>query len=87
MAIVERQGYGRFEWVYRTFEGEDIWVDVSLTLIPARGALATYAVWRDVTHRKEAEKCLKLAEARYRDTFENAVSGIFQTTRRPLHKR
>jgi PAS domain S-box-containing protein len=40
-------------------------------------------VWsfRDVTARRLAEKALEEAEEKYREIFENAVEGIFQTTR------
>ncbi len=35
---------------------------------------------QDVTERKRAEAALQTAEAKYRSIFENAISGIFQTT-------
>ena len=35
----------------------------------------------DVTGRKRAEEALRQAEERYRNIFEHAVEGIFQTTR------
>ncbi|MCX5813530.1 MAG: PAS domain S-box protein [Proteobacteria bacterium] len=34
----------------------------------------------DITDRKRTEEALKQAEAKYRNIFENAVEGIFQTT-------
>ena len=35
----------------------------------------------DITERKRADEALQKAEKKYRDIFENAVEGIFQTTR------
>src|SRR5207237_1492354 len=39
-------------------------------------------VWvaRDITKRKRAEEALREAEAKYRNIFENALEGIFQST-------
>jgi len=39
------------------------------------------AVARDIAGRLESEKALRQAEARYRGIFENAVEGLFQTSR------
>ncbi len=38
-------------------------------------------VLRDITERKRANEALRLAEQKYRDIFENAGEGIFQSTR------
>jgi PAS domain S-box-containing protein len=35
---------------------------------------------RDISERKRAEESLRQAEKRYRDIFENAIEGIYQTT-------
>jgi diguanylate cyclase (GGDEF)-like protein/PAS domain S-box-containing protein len=42
-----------------------------------RGVVANV---RDVTERKEAEAKIRKAEKKYRDIFENAAEGIYQTT-------
>src|SRR5207244_5647853 len=34
----------------------------------------------DITERKRAEEALRQAEQKYRDMFENAIEGMFQTT-------
>jgi PAS domain S-box-containing protein len=44
------------------------------------GSFSKMAMIQDVTDRKEMEKALSLAEAKYRGIFENAVEGIFQST-------
>ncbi|MDA0267589.1 MAG: PAS domain S-box protein, partial [Cyanobacteria bacterium] len=41
---------------------------------------AAFTVGIDITERNQAEEALRLAEAKYRNIFENTVEGIFQTT-------
>jgi PAS domain S-box-containing protein len=75
-----REGGKRFEWMRRTLHGREFWVDVSITPIPMRGKQILYTLWRDISEQKRNEAALRLAEQKYRDIFENAVEGIFQTT-------
>jgi PAS domain S-box-containing protein len=79
-SLAAKDGHAHFEWVHRTFDGKDFWVNVSLTMIPVRGRLVTHVAWGDITDKKQAEENLKRTEAKYRSIFENAVNGIFQTT-------
>jgi PAS domain S-box-containing protein len=62
IAVALRDGRHRFEWVRRGFDGEEFWVDVSLTAIPVRGRRILYSVWRDIGDRKRAEAALKERE-------------------------
>ena len=56
--ITLKEGVNHFEWMLRTVLGEELWVDVSQTVIPIRGRQIKYTVWRDIRQRKEAEKAL-----------------------------
>ena len=78
--MAEERGANRFEWVHRTTKGEDLFVEISLTVISINGRQILHTVWRDIRERKRAENALKQAEEKYRDIFEDAVMGIFRTT-------
>ena len=53
--IAARQGSHVFEWVHRTLDGEDFWVEVGLSMVEIEGQTVAYSVWRDIGERKEAE--------------------------------
>jgi PAS domain S-box-containing protein len=44
------------------------------------GSVSKMAMIQDIMERKEMEKALKQAEAKYHSIFENAVIGIFQSS-------
>jgi PAS domain S-box-containing protein len=44
------------------------------------GDNAAFIVGIDITERKQAERAVREADARYRGIFENAIEGIFQIT-------
>ena len=71
-----RQGTNQFEWMRRTFDGEEFWVEVSHTVIPIRGRQIIYNVWRDIRERKQAEAQLRESEERYRVAIENSNDGV-----------
>jgi PAS domain S-box-containing protein len=76
------QGSNRFEWVHRTIDGEEFFVDVSQTAMPLQAdGQVLYTVFQDVSKRKEAEEALKRVEEKYRGMLQNAVVGILQSTR------
>jgi PAS domain S-box-containing protein len=78
--VALEQGATRFEWMRRVFDGEDVWTESSLTIIPIQGKKIMHAVWRDIRERKLAETALRRAEEKYHTIIENAVEGIFQAT-------
>ena len=78
--LAQKEESIHFVWVHRTFDGADLWLEVSLTAIPVVGKRMAHVVWRDITEQKRTEKALTEAERKYRDIFEHSVEGIFQTT-------
>jgi PAS domain S-box-containing protein len=55
MMVTLREGSNRFEWVHRRANGEDFWVEVSLTAIPIHDHKIIHTAWRDINDRKKAE--------------------------------
>ncbi|MGD0231995.1 MAG: PAS domain S-box protein, partial [Syntrophorhabdales bacterium] len=74
--VTMRQGVNQFEWMRRTFSGEEFWVEVSHTVIPIQGRQIIYSVWRDISERKHAETELKESEGRYRVAIESSNDGV-----------
>lgn len=70
-----REGVVRFEWKHRAFNGEDLWVDVSLTVIPIGAKNILYTVWRNITGRKQAEQTLEKEKQRFLALVDNAPFG------------
>ncbi len=73
VAVALKEGTNHFEWALRRFDGKEIMVDGTFTVIRTQGKKLLYTVWRDITDRKQAEE-------NYRNIFENATEGIFQTS-------
>ena len=59
-------------------------IDVSLTLSSIRNAEGAVsgaaAIARDISQRKQSERALQEAGKKYRDIFEGALEGFYQTT-------
>ncbi|OPY67185.1 MAG: Blue-light-activated protein [Syntrophorhabdaceae bacterium PtaU1.Bin034] len=71
-----KEGFNSFEWVHRTLDGNDFWVEVTLKLIPVKGKDVLYSVLRDISKRKAAEAQLRESEERYRVAIENSNDGV-----------
>ncbi len=76
ISMTLKRGVNRFEWMRRTFNGEDILVEVSQTVIPINGKPILYTAWRDIRERKKAEAELRDSEERYRVAIENSNDGV-----------
>ncbi|OPX99572.1 MAG: Blue-light-activated protein [Syntrophorhabdus sp. PtaU1.Bin002] len=74
-----REGASHFEWLHRTFDGRDIWVEVSHTIIPIKGRQISYTVWRDITDRKLAEKALKESRELFQTTLTSIGDAVIVT--------
>ena len=74
--VTMRQGINRFEWMRRTFDGEEFWIEVSHTVIPIQGRLIMHTMWRDIRERKHAEAQLRESEERYRVAIESSNDGV-----------
>jgi PAS domain S-box-containing protein/putative nucleotidyltransferase with HDIG domain len=78
-----RQGIAeRYERRIRRKDSTILWAHVSATPIMDKEGLfrGSFAMFTDITERKEAEKALLESEKKYRSIFENAVEGMFQST-------
>ncbi|OPY70368.1 MAG: Wide host range VirA protein [Syntrophorhabdus sp. PtaU1.Bin050] len=79
-----REGAGHFEWLHRTFDGRDIWAEVSHTIIPIKGRQISYTVWRDITERKLAEKALRESRELFQTTLTSIGDAVIVTDKQGL---
>ncbi|MHB8110101.1 MAG: PAS domain S-box protein [Syntrophorhabdaceae bacterium] len=74
----KKDGNASFEWLHRSVDGKEFWVDISITTIPFDGPRPLmYAIWRDITERKKTESELKDSEERNRNMFNNIPFPTF----------
>jgi PAS domain S-box-containing protein len=64
-------------------DGKEMWASVTKVPIYNQAGSITGIIGlsRDITKLKQTEQALRQAEEKYRAMYENAVEGIFQTTR------
>ena len=65
------------------YSGEKgIWLSVSVDpIVDGRGEITGVVhIARDITQRKQAEEAIRKSEEKYRNIFENAMEGIYQTS-------
>ncbi|HCY64914.1 MAG TPA: GGDEF domain-containing protein [Oxalobacteraceae bacterium] len=71
-AIALEKGSHRFEWQYCTSDKRAFWGEVTLTAFGGGADSLVYAMVRDITDRKQAERELQLSA----QVFENSHEGI-----------
>ncbi len=69
-------GFHRFEWVHRSVDGRDFWVEVSLTAIRSDNAPALFCVWRDIEDQKAAAAALVDARERAEEASREKSSFL-----------
>ncbi|MDD2763806.1 MAG: PAS domain S-box protein [Opitutaceae bacterium] len=81
-AAALRSGAPGYEQEFRIVRpGRTYWLHERVSIIPQEpGRWRVFGVMVDVSALKEAEQAIRASEARYRDLFENAVEGVFQST-------
>ncbi|OPX98970.1 MAG: Sporulation kinase E [Syntrophorhabdus sp. PtaB.Bin006] len=69
-----------FEWKHCRYDETPFDAEVSLNRLELSGVAYVLGIVRDVTDRRCAAEALKKSEERYRNLFENATMGIFQSS-------
>ena len=80
--LLEEHGFVKnFEHRAYRKDGVIIWVSLTTHLIKDASGKVLYfdTMVEDITKRKEAEASLRASEGKYRNIFENAVEGIYQS--------
>lgn len=55
IALANENGLNRFEWMHKKADTTTFWAEVTLSPVVLQEGPAIYCVWRDISHRKEAE--------------------------------
>lgn len=71
-----RRGWNRFEWLIRGPDGEEMWVEISLTSFVLEGQLVLHSVLRDVTVQRGAREQLRREKEFSENLLDNSVDGI-----------
>ena len=63
-----------FEWVHKTYNGNEFWTEVSLNDIKFQNNHKIVSIIQDITKRKKIEDKLRKSESRYKSMFQNSSS-------------
>ena len=69
-------GSQRFEWEYKTKDGSQIPVEVSMTALPSQGKQVFLCVWRDISDPKQAEIEQRNLERQLRHSQKMEAIGL-----------
>ncbi|MGB0564648.1 MAG: PAS domain-containing sensor histidine kinase, partial [Spirulinaceae cyanobacterium] len=72
------QGNARFEWLCNRQNGEQIWLEVILTLMTTEEKPSLHCVWRDIHDRKMAEAASQRYQERLRFLVEQTPIAIIE---------
>jgi PAS domain S-box-containing protein len=76
VALVEKNGGHRFEWLMRRFDGREVPLEVLSTPIQANGRNLHVVFSRDISERKTTEAALRESEQKFRELFEAGSDAI-----------
>lgn len=68
-----QDGINRFEWVHTRADGEDFWVDVSLTAINLEDKDMVHVRWIDIQEQKESQEQILQAKKEAEEAKEKAI--------------
>ncbi|UOQ81278.1 PAS domain S-box protein [Hymenobacter sp. 5414T-23] len=77
MQQAQRQGNHRFEWYQQRLNGEDMWLEIVLTVLEVDSSTVMHVIWRDVTERKRNEQRLIASEERLRLALASSGMGVW----------
>ncbi|MBF0417445.1 MAG: response regulator [Magnetococcales bacterium] len=55
-----KYGHHRFEWMHRRLDGEDFWVEVTISVTEMEARRVLFVAWRDISERKRLELTLQV---------------------------
>jgi len=76
-AIIKQRGRYGCEWNLRRKTGDEVTVEITLTMVELLGRSVQLAVWHDLTERKYAEAALRESEERFQAFMNNSPVVAF----------
>ena len=80
IGIALEKGSNSFEWKHLQTNGEEFWVEVSLTKITINNNDMLYVTWKDIDEKKKAEEELKQSQKELQEFNENLEIKIKERT-------
>ncbi len=63
LALARQRGMHRFDWLHRRPDGSELFVEVTLAVIPFQGRNMLYCQWRDQSERRQTQAALRESRA------------------------